>query len=330
MRTLVTWTCVILILCSGGLALSEALSLERWVNPSRLAAQPALAQETRPPASPVPWSRFARPVPVGWAGPSLVGARGRPGETWRPRLEQLGLPVAAPAPRLWVGPAGDTVPSVGRGAGARLGPPPLAASVMRVLASLPLPAAAAAPGYAVGSLEKTACAARAVPLPRVRLVKDVLAAMPDKCDDRIFGTWYCILDCSGWSCTSYGGEITLRRSIDPGGYERIHRRYEPYGVSDIDRSEWRVDRKWHPPVGNGPIEKGRLVSVSCNGKIKSGHAVLAVSMKSPDGSWRRTRSYYLDETNRFLWVQFYEVWWKGDKSYTKLLGQKTCRRESSY
>ena len=328
MRTLVTWTCVILILCSGGLALSEALSLERWVNPSRLAAQPALAQETRPPASPVPWSRFARPVPVGWAGPSLVGERGRPGETWRPRLEHLGLPVAAPAPRLWVGPAGDTVPSVGRGAGARLGPPPLAASVMRVLASLPLPAAAAAPGYAVGSLEKTACEARAVPLPQVRLVKDVLVAMPDKCDDRIFGKWYCDIDCTGY-CAATSGEFTLKRSIDPGGYERIHYSLDGEGFTSTILSEWRVDRKWHPPVGNSLMEKGRLVAVSCNGKSKSGHAVLAVNVKSPDGSWRKKMSYYLDETNRILWSEFYEVWWKGDKSYNKLLGREECRRELS-
>ena len=69
MRTLVTWTCVVLILYVCGLAVSQALSLERWVDSSRLAAPPALAQETRPPASPVLRSRFARPVPVGWSAP---------------------------------------------------------------------------------------------------------------------------------------------------------------------------------------------------------------------------------------------------------------------
>ena len=324
MRTLVTWTCVILILCSGGLALSEALSLERWVNPSRLAAQPALAQETRPPASPVPWSRFARPVPVGWAGPSLVGARGRPGETWRPRLEHLGLPVAAPAPRLWVGPAGDTVPSVGRGAGARLGPPPLAASVMRVLASLPLPAAAAAPGYAVGSLEKTACAARAVPLPRVRLVKDVLVAM-DACDGRIFGTWYCGPISCAWGCTPSGGVITLGRSTDPDGYQRIRYRYDIHGGSSW--AEWKVDRQWNPRVGNDWHEKGRLIGASCNGRTAAGHSVLTVNTKKPDGSDRRQYNYYSDRTKRILWVDEYDVHWEGGKSYAKITGHMSCVRE---
>ena len=72
MRTRAIWIGVVLILCTCGLAVSQALSLERWVDSSRLAAEPVLAQETRPPASPVLRSRFGRVVPPGWSAPRLV------------------------------------------------------------------------------------------------------------------------------------------------------------------------------------------------------------------------------------------------------------------
>ena len=48
MRTFVTGTCVVLILGAGGLAVSQALSLERWVDFSRLAAPPALGRRPGP------------------------------------------------------------------------------------------------------------------------------------------------------------------------------------------------------------------------------------------------------------------------------------------
>ena len=91
MRTRTIWIGVILILGVGGLVVSQALSLERWVAFARLAAPPALAQETRPPASPVLRSRFARPVPAGWSAPRLVEEPGRSGEAL---LTRLGLPSA--------------------------------------------------------------------------------------------------------------------------------------------------------------------------------------------------------------------------------------------
>ena len=91
MRTRAIWIGVILVLCACGLAVSQALSWEQWVDSSRSAAPPALAQETRPPASPVLRSRFARPVPVGWSAPRLVEEPGRPGEAL---LTLLGLPSA--------------------------------------------------------------------------------------------------------------------------------------------------------------------------------------------------------------------------------------------
>ena len=54
-----------------GLVVSQALSLERWVETSISLGRAAgsLAQETLPPASPVLRSRFARPVPFGWSAP---------------------------------------------------------------------------------------------------------------------------------------------------------------------------------------------------------------------------------------------------------------------
>ena len=91
MRTRAIWIGVVLILCAGGLAVSQALSLERWVAFARLAAPPALVQEPRPPASPVLRSRFARLVPVGWSAPRLVE---EPGRSDQALLTRLGLPRA--------------------------------------------------------------------------------------------------------------------------------------------------------------------------------------------------------------------------------------------
>ena len=282
MRTMVTGTCMILILCSGGLAVSQALSWERWVNLSRVAAQPALAQERRPATSPVAGSRFARPVPRGWTAPSLVGARGRPEEPWRSRLAQLGLPVAAQSPRLGVEPAGVMGLSMGRDAGA--------------------------------------------PLPQVRLVKDVLDAMPNKCDERLFSTWYCGVYCA-WSCEARYGVMTIKRSLDPDGYERIHQRWDDRGYTWL--SEWRVERKWVRPPSfvNSPVEKGKLTAASCNTKTPWGSSILSVNLKSPDGSERLLYKYQVDGENRTMRLSIYTISWKGDTPHSKPYGGYLCQRE---
>ena len=87
MRTRVTWTCVILILGAGGLAVSQALSLEQGAASALWAAPPALGQETRPPASPVLRSRFAWPVPAGCSAPRLVEEPARPDQALLTLLE---------------------------------------------------------------------------------------------------------------------------------------------------------------------------------------------------------------------------------------------------
>ena len=282
MKPIVTRIGVILALCSGGLAVSQALSLERWVVPVQVAGEAVLAQERRSATSPVRRSRFARPVPRGWAAPSLVGARGRPDETWRPGLVQLGLPVAAQAPRLGVEPAGVMGLSMERDAGA--------------------------------------------PLPQVRLVADVLDAMPDKCDERLFGTWYCSISCLYDDCEADGPTYILSRSIDPDGYERIHHRY----INGDDLrffSEWRVERKWGAFTANSPLEKGKLLYASCNGRTDAGHSRLAVNLKNPDGSDRQAILYWVDGANRAMWVEYYNVWREGDKTQKKRRHREQCRRE---
>ena len=221
MRTMMAWTWVIL---GMGMALSDVLlSWEWWVAPAQVAGEGVLAQESRPVASPVLRSRFVRPVPPGWTAPSLVGTRDRPDEPWRTGWAQLGLPGAAPGPRLGVEPAGEAVPSVGRAAGARLGPPPLAASVRRAL-----------------------------PPPQVSLVKDVRETMPQLCDDKLFRyreadlslcsnlawyetvptycddilkkkpkKWQCNLACfAGGRCRG-SFSLTFSRDFDSSGYQRI-------------------------------------------------------------------------------------------------------------
>ena len=281
MRTLVTWTCVILGMGVCGLVVSDALSWERWVAPVWVAGEAVLDQEIRPATSPVAGSRFARPAPRGWTAPNLVGARDRPDETWRPGLAQLGLPVAAQSPRLGVEPAGVIGLSMERDAGA--------------------------------------------PLPQVRLVADVLDAMPDKCDERLFGTWYCDISCLYDDCEAYGPTYTLSRSIDPDGYERIHERYK-YG-EDPFLSEYRVERKWGTPRSNSPLEKGKLVFASCDGKTDAGHSRFSVNIRKPDGSDWQVVMYWVDGANQVMSAEYYYVWREGGKIQKKRRHHDECQRE---
>ena len=164
MRTLVTWTCVILGVGVGGLAVSQALSLERWVDSSRLAAPLALAQETRSPASPVLRSRFGRVVPVGWRAPRLAEEPARPDQALLTLVELLSAQAADVALQPVAGLSLDEAAGVGPWPR----PIPVAASVMQYRPAL---GRAVAPG---------GCAD---PKP----IERILASMPDKCDDKLLG-----------------------------------------------------------------------------------------------------------------------------------------------
>ena len=307
MRTLVTWTCVILGVGVGGLAVSQALSLERWVDSSRLAVPPALAQETRPPASPVLRSRFARPVPAGWSAPRLAEEPGHPGEAL---LTRLRLPSAHAADVALPPVAGLSLveaPSVGPWPR----PIPVAASVMQYRPAL---------GQAVSSGD---CAE--VPGGRRPLGSTIADKMPDQCDDKLWGRWICgqTYDSGG---KGHGGvQTTLSRTIGEGGYEHI--RYHVYNdawIGGYDNTyEWKVDEKWHP----APLEKGKLAAATCNGWNKRGYRILTVYYKKPDGSDREALEYFVDSSGR-LWKETYEVWFEGDKMHQKFVVSSGCVRET--
>ena len=286
MRTLVTWTCVILGMGVCGLVVSDALSWERWVVPGQVAGEAVLAQERRPATSP---SRFARPVPRGWAAPSLVGARGHPDEPWRGRLTQLGLPVAPQAPRLGVGPAGEAVPSMEFDAGAQ-----------------------------------------ALPLPQVRLVKDVLDAMPDKCDERLFGgKWYCDIGC-GIVC-QHRNEMYLQREVDAEGYQVVSFKETLPDGEESSRgaihARWKVDRKWHEAGKKDWYAQGRpQVALSCNGKSGSGRPVLSVNYQHPNMNDRRQIRIYIKQDGA-MGFDGYDVRWVDGKAQKRPYGAPTtCRR----
>ena len=322
MRRLATWTCVILLLCGCGLVVSEALSPKRWVASVRVAEAAVREQAARPAVNRGLGSRVARRVvPPGWSAPRLVGARSRPGETWRPHVGQRGLPVATQAPRLWVGPAGDAALSVGFDAGTQFEPPPLAASVMRT----PLVSGKMAI-RTIDSLEKRRYEA-AIPLPHIKLVKNTLEAMPDKCDEKLMGKWYCNLNC--YIGCEAANEKTFSRTVDGDGYEEIHMRHfvkgGPFTSDGVDRFRWRVDRKWHPhPPGSHPYFQERLFAASCNGKF-NGYSTLTVNYKKPDGSDRSKNVYAVDKTGK-LWVESFSVRWVGDKAHSEMNWQSRCRR----
>ena len=303
MRTLVTWTCVILGVGAGGLAVSQALSLERWVDSSRLAAPPALGEETRPPASPVLRSRFGRVVPAGWSAPRLVEEPGRPDQAL---LTRVGLPSAHAADVALPPVAGlSLVEAAGVGPWPR--PIPVAAAVMHYRPAF---------GRAVAPED---CA-------DAKPIRRILASMPDKCDDKLWGEWSCgqTLGTTGdWD--DNGLEYTFSRTIGEGGYEYVRlRRRNPWASSAHDRTrEWKVDRKWHP----APQGRGRLAVATCNGRNEFGYRILGVYEKNPDGSGRTSIQYYVDSEG-VGWEETYQVWWKGDKMYEKQLDRTRCNRET--
>ena len=309
MRTRAIWIGVPLILCACGLVVSQALSLERWVDSSRLAAPPAL-QETRPPASPVLRSRFAWPVPVGWSAPRLVEEPGHPDQAL---LTRLGLPSAHAADVALPPVAGLSLvaaPSVGPWPR----PIPVAASVMHYRPAL---------GRYVSPGD---CAE--VPGGRRPLGSTIADKMPDKCDDKLWGKWLCGQGHWG-DGTVYEGtglEYTFSRTIGEGGYEHVRlRRRDPWGTSSFDvTEEWKVDRKWHPLPQGG----GRLAYTTCNGWNKFGYRILAVHEKNPDGSGRTAVEYYVDSEG-VGWKETYQTWWKGDKMYEKKIRPNVrCDRET--
>ena len=337
MKPIVTRIGVLLALCSGGLAVSQALSWERWVAPVQVAGEAVLAQEIQPATSSVAGSRFARPVPRGWAAPSLVGERSRPGAAWQPRLGQLGLPVAAQAPRLGVGPAGDAATSMEFDAGARHGPPPLAASVKRVVAALPQApevSSGSMPGRAgvlrTADMTKAQCEKNIIPLPKVRLIKDVLEAMPDMCDERIFGgKWYCDIMCGIGGCHHYS-EMKLKREADAEGYQIISWEEKSIDTDHHFHARWIVDRKWHQTGKDEWYARGRpQVALSCNGKSDSGHSVLSVNYQHPNGHKRLQIRIYIDKAGAMTFDQ-YDVWKeKGNgngKIHKEPYGARRCRR----
>ena len=304
MRTRAIWIGVVLVLGVCGLAVSQALSLERWVALSRLGAPPALGEETRPPARPVLRSRFGRVVPVGWSAPRLVEEPGRSGQAL---LTRLGLPSAHAADVALPPVAGLSLveaPSVGPW------PIPVAA-VMQYRPAF---------GRAVSSGD---CA-------DAKPIQHILASMPDKCDDKLWGVWMCgrTRRTSGnWA--DNGTAYTFSRTIGEGGHEyvRLHGK-NPWG-STVTQN-WKVDQKWHPaPRGwwhDAPA--GRLAFATCNGRNKFGYRILAVHEKNPDGSGRTAVEYYVDSEG-VGWKETYQTWWKGDKMYEKKIRPNVrCDRET--
>ena len=308
MRTRAIWIGVILVLGVGGLAVSQALSLERWVDSAWLGVPPALGQETRPPASPVLRSRFARPVPAGWRAPRLVEEPARSGQAL---LTRVGLPSAHAADVALPPVAGlSLVEPAGVGPWPR--PIPVAASVMHYR-----------PAFG-RSVSPEACAE--VPGGRQPLGSTIADKMPDQCDDKLWGRWMC--GQSYWSdgtAGEYTGtEYTFSRTIGEGGYEHIRlSQRDPLGKSIYDKTEkWKVDRKWHPLPQGG----GRLAVATCNGRNKFGYRILGVYEKNPDGSARTSTKYYVDSEG-VGWEETYQVWWKGDEMYEKQLDRTRCNRE---
>ena len=300
MRTRAIWIGVVLVLGVCGLAVSQALSLERWVDTSRLAAPPALVQETRPPASPVLRSRFARPVPAGWRAPRLVEEPGRPGQAL---LTRWGLPSAHAADVALPPVAGlSLVEAAGVGPRPRL--IPVAASVMHYRPAL---------GRSVSPED---CAE--APGGHRPLGSTIADKMPDKCDDKLWGRWYC----GGNHSNSYDELMILSRTIDENNFERISQKFPAFGNERI----LTVDREWHP---DSFLKKGRLSRASCNGVDEDGYKKLTVSdrnadLSDPTGSWLE----YAVDSNGLLWIQGYTLRRDGDKKW----GEKDphavyCRRE---
>ena len=308
MRTRVIWIGVILILGVCGLAVSQALSLERWVDTSRSGAPPALGQDIRPPASPVLRSRFARPVPAGWRAPRLVGEPARPGEAL---LTRVGLPRAHAAAVALPPVAGlSLVEAAGVGPWPR--PIPVAVSVIHYRPATRQPVVPGSCAEAPGG--------------RQPLGSTIADKMPDKCDDKLWGVWYCSRTYDRFGDVwNKGTPFTFSRTIGEGGHEHVRLRiYDDSWISGYDiTEEWKVDHKWHPLPQGG----GRLSAATCDGWNKQGYRILTVYEKNPDGSDRSAFEYFVDSSGRMV-REIYEVWFVGDKMHQKRSFWDVCHRET--
>ena len=155
-------------------------------------------------------------------------------------------------------------------------------------------------------------------------IQRILASMPDKCDDKLWGEWSCNSEERNWdgSPTYKPTAYTFSRTIGEGGYEHVHLQRK-FSTGQKDTQNFKVDRKWHPLPRRG----GRLAYTSCNGRNRQGHRILSVHEKNPDGSARTAVEYYVDSEG-VGWKEKYKVWWKGDKMYEKKLKRTRCDRET--
>ena len=234
--------------------------------------------------------------------PRLVEEPARPDQAL---LTRLGLPSAQAADVALQPVAGLSLDEAA-GVGPWPRPIPVAASVMQYRPAL---GRAVAPG---------GCAD---PKP----IERILASMPDKCDDKLWGRWICGEQYDSRGVGHGGIQNTFSRTIGEGGYEHIrYRQYSDDWIGGYDfTQEWKVDRKWHPDL----LIKGKLAAVTCNGWNKLGYRILTVNYKKPDGSDREAMKYFVDSSGK-LWREKYEVWWVGDKMHQKFLDRDRCYRET--
>lgn len=154
--------------------------------------------------------------------------------------------------------------------------------------------------------------------------------MPDKCDEKLLGKWYCDTNCAGWSCTAIEGERTFSRTVDGDGYEEIQMRLVQKTLFISFQSDreyhyrWRVDRTWRPN-GQNPFWKEKLFAASCNGKVNVS-STLSVNYKNPDGSDRWLRIYAVNPAEKTLTIESYRTWWVGEEMHSRLLRKIRCRR----
>ena len=148
------------------------------------------------------------------------------------------------------------------------------------------------------------------------LGRTVADETPDKCDDKLWGRWYCG---SGRS-NSRNTLMILSRTIDENNFEKIRQRFPEVGNETI----YTVDREWHP----NPLTKDRLSRASCNGVDELGYRKLTISQRNadlsdPTGKWVD----YVVDSNGLLWKTVYKLRRDGDKTWGEKVGSLYCRRE---
>ena len=155
--------------------------------------------------------------------------------------------------------------------------------------------------------------AEAVAIPEIspHVVKIARDTEIDRCNDRLWGEW----DCDA-------NTLILSHSFDSSGIEKVTIEQDT-GIFSRDRTTYPVDRKWH-----SNSKTGKENVVTCGGWNKYGFRVLSVLTRDAPGQRSARYVDYFVDNSDVLWVKWGEIHKdQNGKIISKEYHKTACNRE---